>query len=397
MSDLRPEAFQAPPEVDRLMRIAGLVGLVGLVASIVGAMGSPEQFYRSYLVAFLFVLALGLGSLGLMMVHYMSGGAWGLGVRRLLEAASRTLPLLALLFVPIVLGMHHLYEWTDADVVAKDAILQHKQPYLNPTFFLIRAVIYFALWCTLAFVLTGWSKAQDAHPTPEGEDAKFRVVSAPGILIYAITITFAAFDWIMSLDPHWYSTVFGLMIMVGQGLSALAFTCTMGFYLSRTKPMEHVLTPNKFHDYGKLLFAFTMLWAYLSFSQWLIIWSANLPEEVPWYIRRLTNGWGSVSLLVVVGHFIFPFLMLLSSQLKRRASRLALMGAFVLAMRYVEIYWLVMPQFQGGLFAFHWLDITTVAGIFGIWLAAYCWNLKGRALIPVGDPYLEEALADGHH
>jgi hypothetical protein len=396
MTDLRPQAFQAPPQVDSLMRTAGIVGIAGIVLSIVGALGNPEQFYRSYLVAFMFVLGPALGSLGLMMVHFMSGGAWGIGVRRLFEAASRTLPLLALLFIPIAIGMPHLYEWTHLDIVAKDPILQHKAPYLNTTFFLIRAVFYFAVWSGLALVLTGWSKAQDAKPTTEA-DGKFQTVSAPGILLYAFTITFASFDWVMSLDPHWYSTVFGLLVMVGQGLSALAFTVTMGFYLSRTTALEQILTPSKFHDYGKLLFAFTMLWAYLSFSQWLIIWSANLPEEIPWYLRRLSNGWGTISLLLAFGQFVFPFLMLLSANLKRQSSRLAIMGMFVLAMRYVDLYWLVMPQFTEGHFAFHWLDITTVAGLFGVWLAAYCWNLKGRALLPLGDPYLEEALADGHH
>jgi hypothetical protein len=397
MSELRPQSFQAPPEVDRLMRTAGLIGAVGLIASVAGAVANPAQFYRSYLVAYLFILAPALGSLAWMMIHYLSGGAWGLGVRRLFEAGSRTLPLLVVLFIPIAFGMHHLYEWTHLDAVAKDPILQHKQPYLNTGFFLVRAAIYFAVWCGLALVLTNWSRAQDEHPTPEGADAKFRVVSGPGLLAYGLTMSFAAFDWVMSLDPHWYSTIFGLLLMVGQGLSTLAFTIAMAFFLSRTAPLEPVLTPNKFHDYGKLLFAFTMLWAYLSFSQFLIVWSANLPEEIPWYIRRLQGGWGAVSLAIALGHFIFPFLMLLSSDLKRHASRLALLASFVLVMRYIDLYWLVMPQFHEGRLEFHWLDVATVVGLFGLWLAAYCWNLKGRALIPVGDPYLEEALADGHH
>jgi len=394
--------FQAPPEVDRLMRTAGLVGVVGLIVSAVGLVADPDQFYRSYLVAYMFVLGPALGSLALMMIHHLSGGAWGIGIRRLLEAGSRTLPLMAILFIPVVLGMHSLYEWTHLDVVAKDPILRHKQPYLNTTFFIVRALFYFAVWCGLALTLTGWSKAQDAHPPVAGDRAeastgKFRVVSGPGLLAYGITMSFAAFDWVMSLDPHWYSTVFGLLLIVGQGLSTLAFTIAMGFYLSRSGPMESVLTPGKFHDYGKLLFAFTMLWAYLSFSQFLIIWSANLPEEIPWYIRRFSHGWGPVSVLLAVGHFIFPFLMLLSAGLKRAASRLALMGCFVMVMRFIDIYWLVMPQFHEGRLVFHWLDATTVIGLFGVWLAAYCWNLKGRALLPVGDPYLEEALADGHH
>ena len=397
MTELRPSSYQAPPDIDRLMRTAGLIGIVGIAASIFGAMTNPEQFYRSYLVAFIFVLAPATGSLAWMMIHYLSGGAWGLGIRRLLEAGSRTIPLVAILFIPVVLGMGHIYEWTHADVVAKDPILQAKAPYLNTTFFLIRAVIYFAVWIGLAFTLTGWSRQQDTNPTPEGADAKFRVVSGPGIVLYVATITFASFDWIMSIDPHWYSTIFGLLIAVSQGLSTMAFTIIMAFVLSRSSTMEPVLTPNKFHDYGKLLFAFTMLWAYLGFSQFLIIWSANLPEEVTWYILRFNHGWGTVSLVIALGHFVFPFLMLLSSDLKRAPSRLALLSAYFLVMRFIDVHWLVMPNFNNGHFTVHWLDVATIVGLFGIWIAAYCWNLKGRALLPVGDPYLGEALADGHH
>jgi hypothetical protein len=397
MSEARHQSYQAPAEVDGLMRTAGLVGVVGIIASVVGAIGNPDQFFRSYLVAFMFVLAPALGGLALMMVHHMSGGAWGIPVRRLFEAGSRTLPLLALAFIPIVFGMHHLFEWTHLDVVAKDPILQQKQPYLNTSFFIIRAVIYFAVWIGLAFALTSMSRKQDANPMTEDETTRFGSIAAPGLVLYVLTLSFASFDWIMSLDPHWFSTVFGLLTVVGQGLSALAFTIAIAFTLSRTPAMEAALTPNKFHDYGKLMFAFTMLWAYLSFSQFLIIWSANLPEEIPWYIRRFSNGWGPVALVVAFGHFVFPFLMLLSSTLKRAASRLALLAWFVLAMRFVDIHWLIMPNFNGGHFSFHWLDVTTVAGLFGLWLAAYCWNLKGRALLPVGDPYLEEALADGQH
>jgi hypothetical protein len=397
MSETRHQSYQAPPEVDRLMRTAGLIGVVGIIASVVGAIGNPEQFFRSYLVAFMFVLAPALGGMALMMVHHLSGGAWGIGIRRLFEAGSRTIPLLALAFIPIVFGMHHLFEWTHLDVVAKDPILQQKQPYLNTSFFIIRAVIYFAVWSGLALMLTSMSKKQDTNPMTEEGTSRFGSIAAPGLVLYVLTFSFASFDWVMSLDPHWYSTVFGLLMVVGQGLSALTFTVAIGFSLSRTPAMESALTPNKFHDYGKLMFAFTMLWAYLAFSQFLIIWSANLPEEIPWYIRRFSNGWGPVSILLAVGHFVFPFLMLLSSTLKRAASRLSLLACFMLVMRFIDLHWLIMPNFHGGHFSFHWLDVTTVAGLFGLWVAAYCWNLKGRALLPVGDPYLEEALADGQH
>jgi hypothetical protein len=395
MSDLRPQDFPAPPEIDRLQRNAAIVGAIGIVASVLGATQNPEQFFRSYLVAFLWVLGPTLGSLAFLMIHHLSGGAWGLGVRRLLEAAARNVFLMALLFVPIVLGMTHLYEWTHADVVAKDEILRHKEPYLNATWFVGRAVMYFVVWSGLTLILTNWSRAQDFKPTPPPEDRKFRNISGPGILAYGITITFASFDWVMSLDPHWYSTVFGLLFMVGQGLSAIAFISFAAFVVSRRPPMDHVLTPNKFHDYGKLMLAFTMLWAYLAYSQFLIIWSANLPEEVSYYTRRINTGWVSLSVTILIGVFVLPYLLLLSRDLKRSASRLAYLGLFVFVMRYVDLFWMVTPTLHPEP-TFHWLDLATAAGLVGLWVAAFCWNLKGRSLVPVGDPYLEEALADGH-
>jgi hypothetical protein len=395
MSDFRAQDFPVPPEIDTLQRISAIIGAIGIIASIVMAMSNPEQFYRSYLVAFLWVLGPTLGCLALMMIHHLSGGAWGLGVRRIFEAAARNVPLTAILFVPIVLGMTHIFEWTNADLVAKDPILKHKEPYLNASAFVLRAAIYFVIWGALAFILTGWSRAQDFKPTPPPADRKFRTLSGPGILIYGITITFASFDWVMSLDPHWYSTIYGLLFMVGQGLTGIAFTAIMAFIVSRRPPMDHVLSPEKFHDYGKLMLAFTMLWAYLSYSQFVIIWSGNLPEEVTYYVRRLHTDWSTLSWIILFGVFVIPYTLLLSRDLKRSASRLAYLGIFVFLMRYVDLYWMVQPMLSPEPHL-HLLDLSTAAGLMGLWLAAFCWNLKGRAMVPVNDPYLEEALADGH-
>jgi hypothetical protein len=395
MSDLRPQDFPAPPEIDSLQRTAAIVGAVGIIASIVGAMSNPEQFYRSYLIAFLWVLGPTLGCLALLMVHHLSGGAWGLGVRRILEAAARNIPLNALLFIPVVIGMPHIFEWADKAKVAGDPVLQYKEPYLNATFFIGRAVAYFVIWAALTFILTGWSRAQDTTPTPPPADRKFRVLSGPGVLIYGVTITFASFDWVMSLDPHWYSTVFGLLFMVGQGLTGIAFTAIIAFIVSRRPPMDRVISPEKTHDYGKLMLAFTMLWAYLALSQFIIIWSANLPEEVTYYVRRLNTNWVALSWVILFGVFVIPYASLLSRDLKRSASRLAYLGAFVFIMRYVDLFWTVTPMLHTELHV-HWLDLTTAVGLMGLWIAAFCWNLKGQALVPVNDPYLEEALADGH-
>jgi hypothetical protein len=393
--NLRPQDFPAPPEIDRLQRTAAIAGAIGIVASVVGAMTNPEQFFRSYLVAFLWVLGPTLGCLGLMMIHHLSGGAWGLGVRRVLEAAARNVPLTALLFIPIIIGMPHLYEWANADIVSKDPVLQYKAPYLNSTFFVIRAAIYFLVWGGLAFILTGWSRAQDFRPTLPPADRKFRSLSGPGVLAYAITITFASFDWVMSLDAHWYSTIFGLLFMVGQGLTGIAFTAILAFIISRRPPMDAVLSPEKIHDYGKLMLAFTMLWAYLAYSQFIIIWAANLPEEITYYIRRLDTGWLTLSIIILLGVFVIPYCLLLSRSLKRSASKLAYLGLFVFIMRYVDLYWMVQPMLHAEPSP-HWLDLATAAGLMGLWTAAFCWNLKGPALVPVNDPYLEEALADGH-
>jgi hypothetical protein len=395
-SELRPQDYQAGPEIDRLQRNAAIVGIVGAIATVAGGFADSDQFFRSYLVAFLFILGPSLGCLALMMVHNLSGGAWGLAVRRQMEAASSTMIFVAVLFVPIIFGMHHIFEWTHADVVARDPVLIHKAPYLNATAFVIRAAVYFTIWCGLAWILTRMSKAQDSKPT-KPDDPRFQNISGPGLVLYAFSITFASFDWVMSLNPHWYSTLMGLHFLVGNGLAAIAFTIMIAFVLSRSAAMSSVLSAEKFHDYGKLLLAFVMLWAYLSYSQFLIIWSGNLPEETPWYIMRFQGFWGVVAIALVVGHFALPYSLLLSRDLKRRASRLSLLAAFILVMRWVDLYWHVQPQFNEGRFAFHWMDVTAVAGLFGLWLAVFCWNLKGRSLLPVGDPYLKEALADGHH
>ena len=395
MSDFRAQDFPVPPEIDTLQRVGAIIGAIGIIASIVLAMSNPEQFYRSYLIAFLWVLGPTTGCMALLMVHHLSGGAWGLGVRRIYEAAARNIVLVAILFIPIVIGMTHIFEWTHADLVAKDPILKHKEPYLNATAFVIRAVIYFVIWGALTFTLTGWSRAQDRTPTPPPADRKFRTLSGPGILIYGITITFASFDWVMSLDPHWYSTVYGLLFMVGQGLSGMAFTAITSFIVSRRPPMDHVISPEKTHDYGKLMLAFTMLWAYLAYSQFLIIWSGNLPEEVTYYVRRLHTDWSWLAWIILFGVFVIPYALLLSRDLKRSASRLAYLGVFVFLMRYVDLYWMITPTLHETTHL-HLLDLTTAVGLMGLWLAAFCWNLKGQALVPVNDPYLEEALADGH-
>jgi hypothetical protein len=389
-------SYTAPPRVAGLQRIAMLVGLAGLALCAVGFAGNREHFFKSYLLAYVFWIGIALGSLALSMVHHLSGGAWGVVIRRVLEAASRTLPFMALLFLPIAFGMHELYLWANADAVARDAILQHKAPYLNVPFFFLRAAIYFAVWSALAFMLSKWSLEQEREGE-HGQALKMQRLSGGGLVLYAITILFMSVDWIMSLDPHWFSTIYGILFMGGQGLSALAFSIAVVVLLSRTEPMSRVIAPAHLHDLGKLMLAFVMLWAYFSFSQFLIIWSANLPEEIPWYLKRMGGGWQWVGLALIFGHFVLPFVLLLSSDVKKNGRTLIGVAIAVIVMRIVDLFWNIGPMHHEEHFGVSWLDAVTPIALGGIWVALFLWQLQSRSLLPMGEPYLAEALEHGRH
>ena len=390
---LNPADFQAPSQIDTLQKVGLGLGVLGLIGLAVGFATDPTQFYRSYLLAYIFVLGIPLGSLTLLMVHHLSGGRWSLVLRRTFEAGARTIPLMALLFIPIVIGIHSIYEWSHADVVANDAIVRHKVAYLNTTGFTLRAVAYFVIWSVMALLLARWSAQQDTESFPLD---RFNKIAGPGVLIMGLTVTFASVDWVMSLDPHWFSTIFGLWFLMGMALTALAFAVVVAALLHKNTHMAKALSADRFHDYGTLLYAFIMLWAYLSYSQFLIVWSANLPEEIPYYLRRFGNGWQAVSLVIVAGHFVLPWLLLLFRSVKRIRKRLVAIAAFMLVMRFLDVFWLVAPWVKQGPLGVHWMDIAAVVGLLGIRTGAFCYLLKGRALLPVGDPYLPEALADGH-
>ncbi len=391
--NLNPDHFQAPPQIDTLQKVGLGLGLVGLIGMAVGFASDHAQFYKSYLLGYVFVLGIPIGSLALLMIHHLSGGRWSLALRRTFEASSRTLPLMAVLFLPIIFGIHDLYHWSHADVVANDAILRHKAPYLNQSGFIIRAVVYFVIWSFLALMLARWSAQQDTERFPLD---RFNKISGPGMLILGLTVTFASVDWVMSLDAHWFSTLFGLWFLVGMALTALAFSIVVAALLHNNANVAKALSTDRFHDYGTLLYAFIMLWAYLSYSQFLIIWSANLPEEIPYYLRRFGDGWQGVTLVVVAGHFVLPWLLLLFRSNKRTTRRLVAVACFMLVMRFLDVFWLIAPWVKQGAFGVHWMDIAAVLGVFGLWVGAFCYLLKGRAVLPVGDPYLPEALADGH-
>jgi hypothetical protein len=384
--------WAAPGDLDGLQRKALVAGAIGSVASALGLFLNPPVFFRAYLVAWLLVVGVAVGCLALSMLHHLSRGAWGLMVRRPMEAAARTIPFVALLSIPILLGMKQIFVWARPEVVAHDVILQEKHWYLNVPFFILRLVIYFVVWGGFGFILDRLSRRQDVAPDP-GLARRMQLIAAPGLALYCLLATFASVDWLMSLQPHWFSTIYGIYFIGGQNLAALAFLILIAFYLSRREPMERVLAPRHFHDYGKLFLAFVMLWAYFSFSQFLIIWAGNLPDEIIWYVRRIEHGWGWLALAIVLFHFGMPFLLLLSRGLKRVPKRLGSLALLMLFMRWVDLYWQAEPAFHKGEFYFHWLFLATLLGLGGIWLYVFCAELKKRPLLPINDPFLAEAVA----
>lgn len=391
----RTESWLAPEGLDRVQSRALLAGGGGIAVCALGFFtGDRGQFFQSYLTAYLFWLSIALGCLAVSMLHHLSRGAWGLVGRRVLEAAARTLPALFLLFTPLLFGLGELYPWARPEAVAADELLQHQQPYLNVGFFVGRWILYFALWAGFAWLLSRLSKRQDETADPRLA-RRMQVISAPGLALYALAATFASFDWLMSLEPHWFSTIYGVYFLGGQGLGAFAFLILAALFLAEREPMDRVLARRHFHDYGKLMLAFVMLWAYFAFSQFLIIWSANLPSEISFYLHRSRHGWQWIALALILGHFAFPFVLLLSRDLKRRARRLAAVALLVLVMRWVDLYWQVAPTFHPEGFLPHWLDAGAMLAVGGLWLALFVRELKRRPLLPVNAPQLEEAIGEG--
>ncbi len=381
-------------EMRSLRTRAGAIGIIALIALVVGGFFWKDQFFRSYLWSYVFYVGVALGCWAWLMTQYLSGGAWGVVIRRPCEAAARTIPLLALLFVPVAFGVHSLYPWSHPEAVRADEILRHKQVYLNLPFFLIRAAVYFAGWILFEWRLNAWSADEDRNDT-DWPHRRMARLSGPGLVFWGFSITFMAIDWVLSIEPHWFSTIFGMLFMAGQALSSMAFLITVMVLLSYRRPMSEILTPRHIHDLGKLLLACVMVWAYFSFSQWLIIWSGNLPHEITWYMQRLRGGWAFIGLALIFLHFALPFALLLSRDLKRNFKLLASVSVFVLVMRLVDLYWVTAPDALKGPFSLSWMDIAAPAALIGLWLAYFLHQLAKRPLLPVNDPHLEEALEHG--
>jgi hypothetical protein len=388
---LNRTAEQDIPELATYQRQFLLAGAAAGVVSLIGLFTNPTQFFQSYLMAYMFVLGLTLGSLAFGMVHQLTGGAWGVVIRRQMGAASRVLPVLTVLFLPIAFGMSHLYEWTHADIVNADPVLRGKALYLNTPFFLVRAAIYFAAWNAVTYLLNKWGLEQDQTGDPRIA-RRMQMLSGGGLVVYGLCITFASFDWLMSLEPHWFSTIYGVLIMGGQGLSALAFLITSLVWLSRRPPLRDVVMPSHFNDLANLMLAFVMLWAYFSFSQYLIIWAGNLPEEIAWYLHRLQTGWRVIAVTLVIFHFTVPFLLLLLRRMKRVPERIVKIALLILAARLVDLFWLIAPEFHTHGISVSWMDIVLPVALISSWIGCFLWQLRGRPLLPVYDPQFEEAL-----
>jgi len=389
------------PEVIRKISQRSLViGIVFAVISAALAFIRPDEFFRAYLLGFMCWLGVALGSMAILMIRHLTGGGWGTVIRRILGAAMRTVPLLAVLFIPVIFGIHRLYLWAQPlgnieDKHLREHLEQITQTYLTVNGFVIRAIFYFAVWNVLSFLLSKWSKETDSPSAPDNS-GRFKAVSGPGLILYGFTISFAAIDWIMSLDPSWISTIFGLIILIGEVLSAMCFAVVVERILFNYKPMSELLTHDFVHDHGKWMLAFTMVWAYFNFSQWLIVWAGNLPAEITFYLRRIDGGWESIGLTLALLGFVIPFVILLSRPFKRDIRRLVWLAVWLMLIRYLDLFWIIEPNFSKTL-AVTVADIVVPVAIGGIWLWYFFRNLASLPLIPAYDQDAHEVLQPHHH
>jgi hypothetical protein len=371
--------------------IAGIIGLVGCAA---GFFMAGEEFYRAWLSPFIFWFLIAAGALAVLMLQYTTGGEWGVMIRRPLGAAARTVPLFLLFGLPLMLGLSHVYVWADPEVVARDHHIAAKQLWLNPMGWGIRAIVYFALWALWAWRLRVLSNEFAKTRSPYTELSR-RKWAASGLLMIVLTLTLASVDWVMSLEPLWYSSMFGIAFTIGAGLSAFAFVTFLLTLLAPTPAMQDVVKPSHFRDLGNLMLAFTMLWAYTNFSQFLLIWYGNLKEETPYYLKRMHGAWGWMAAILILFHFFLPFFMLLMRSIKDRPRTIAVVTVIILVMRFIDVYWLVAPAHYGEHFHFSWITPFAFLAIGGLWLWAFIWQLKGQTIIPIHETWVEEAIREG--
>jgi hypothetical protein len=404
-ASLNKSDLMAPPVIANLQTQSLFVGLVGAVATVVGAFVASESFYSAYLIAFMFWLGLSLGCMAILMLYHLVGGAWGTVIRRIVESGMMVLPLMFILFLPIVLNLQKLYFWARPESWADPKIAEIHASYLNPRDIFTRYIIYFAIWIGMAWFLNRWSTEQDSIA---GQSTlRFRALSGLGMVIYSLTISFGVIDWVMSLQARWISTIYGMIFIAGEALSAFCFCVVIENILNKYKPASEYLTSVQVHDHGKLILAFVMVWTYFNFSQWLIIWAGNIPDEISWFQRRINGSWGPVALFLVIFQFAVPFALLLSQQLKKKLRTLVRIAGWILFMRIVDIYWHVEPGVSitgdgGKTFPLHpgfhlsWVHFAAILGIGGLWLAYFFHNLRSRPLLAVNAPQTLRLL-EPHH
>ena len=388
--------LMSPPVAQTIQQRSLVIGVIAAALSFVGAFVSPDNFYSAYLTGYMFWLGLSLGCMAIVMLYHLVGGGWGTVIRRTMEAGMMTLPLMFVLFIPILLNLPKLYFWARPEELVKDAkIADIAHSYLNFNGILLRYIVYFAIWFGMSFLLNRWSTEQD---TPEGgaqSTLRFRALSSIGLVIYSLTISFAVVDWVMSLQARWISTIYGLLFIAGEALSAFCFAVVIEHILCKRKPMSEYLTSTEVHDHGKFMLAFVMVWAYFNFSQWLIIWAGNLPEEIPWYVHRMGGGWGGVGLFLVIFHFAVPFALLLSRSFKKSVGKLVWLASWLLIMRIVDIFWHIEPATHASIHL-SWLHFTIVAGIGGLWMGYFFHNLRSRPLLAAFAPQTLRFLEPTH-
>jgi hypothetical protein len=388
-----PETLQ--PKFDRLQKQALAVGAICLIVFILLGLRNADQFFKSYLVSYIFWISIPLGCTGVLMLHHLTGGWWGYPIRRILEAGTRTMLLMAVLYIPLWFGLSFLYPWTKAGWAPDDAVHHFKLIYLSHNFFMIRTIIYFGVLLLVIFLLNRWSSEQDRTGEKQLARAMMRL-SGIGVVIWGFVVSAAAFDWVMSLEPNWFSTIYGFIFIDLETLVALSFVLFVLYRLSVCPPLKECIRPVDYNDLGNLMLAFLLLWAYLSFDQFLLIWAGNLKDEIPWYVTRLAGGWGGVAVILLIFHFFVPFFYLLMRPLKRNLQHLSVVAGYMVVLTLVDVYWLVVPAFQKIGPHVHLLDVLGVLGIGGIWLAAFLWQLKKWPLLPLHDPRFEGVLLNEH-
>jgi hypothetical protein len=385
------------PQMDRIQRNALVIGVIALAVSLIGLFQNATHFWQSYLFAYIFWAGLGIGSLGIFFLHNVVGGNWGVAIRRFIESGLQTLPLIALFIIPVFFAVKTLYSWTNPVIRAHDFAVGHKAAYMNVPFFIGRTVLYFLIWLFFGYRILRMANEHERT----GDPALFKKIkgaSAPALLLFVLSTTYAFIDWIMSTEPNWYSTIYGWMFTVGQVLLTFAFMIALLVLLARREPFVSFIKPQHYHDLGNLMLAFTMLWAYMSFAQLLIIWSENLPDEIPWYVRRFSGGWGYVAWFISIFHFCVPFFLLLMRFVKKNPKYLRAVAVWMIIVRVVDVFWIVEPAFRQRGLELYWTDIVILIGLGGIWLAYFIRHLKARPLLVPNDPRntYGGAAAHGH-